>query len=286
MKLQVSRKKTFITTLFYFVLLIFVVATISPFLYITLASFQSQWAIMTGEIKLIPREIHFENYIDLLFTKTEGAVAFGRNVLNSLKVAVGVMFVTIAIATLGAYGLSRYNFRGKELIAKLMLTMYVFPTVLIVTPVYDVMSAFKLVNTHVSLILIHATLSIPFCIWLLRSFIDSIPKEIEEAALVDGANRWQTFRRIIFPLASSGILTAGVYAMIYSWGEYLFVSIFIYKWEKHTIPTALTNYSTQFSVQWTKLLAGTVFNVLPILILFMLLIKSFLRGFMEGAVKK
>lgn len=142
-----------------------------------------------------------------------------------------------------------------------------------------------LVDTHLSLVLIHATLSIAFSISLFRSFFDSIPREIEEAALVDGASRVQTSTRIILPLTTSGVLTAGVYALFYSWGEYLFVSIFIYKWSKQTIPTALTNYSSQFSVQRTKLLAGTVFNILPIVILFLIFIRSLLKGFMEGAVK-
>jgi ABC-type glycerol-3-phosphate transport system permease component len=270
---------------FYIVISIIALITLFPFLYVTVASLQSEWTIMTGEVRIIPKEIHIENYRALLFTRSS-IDAFGRNLVNSLKVSLSVMLLTVVVATMGAYGLSRYEVPGRELIAWLMLFMYVFPTVLIVTPAYMLINRLHLLDSHFSIILVHTALCAPFCTWLLRSFFDAIPKEIEEAAIVDGAGKLRVLLRIILPLASAGILTSGAYALIYSWAEYLFASVLINTTAKQTIPIALAGFSSQFGIEWTKLLAGSALNIVPILIIFIPMIRTFLRGFMEGAVKK
>ena len=142
-----------------------------------------------------------------------------------------------------------------------------------------------IVDTHLAIILIHTTLAAPFCTWLLRSFFDSVPYELEEAAEIDGCGKFQAFFRICFPISAPGILTAGIYAMISSWGEYLFVLILINSGTKKTVPLALAAYMSHVDIQWGRLLAGSALNVLPILIIFLPLTKYFLKGFMEGALK-
>jgi multiple sugar transport system permease protein len=279
------RDKYIRKTLFTILVSLIALTTLFPFFYVIIASLQSEWTIMTGEVRIIPKEIILSNYRDLLFT-TSSIDAFGRNLINSLKVSLSVMILTVVIATLGAYGLSRYKVPGRDLIGWLMLFMYVFPTVLIVTPSYMLINKLHLLDTHFSLILVHTALCAPFCTWLLRSFFDAIPKEIEEAAIVDGAGKIRILARIILPLASAGILTSGAYALIYSWAEYLFASVLINTTAKSTIPIALAGFSSQFGIEWTKLLAGSALNIVPILIIFIPMIKTFLRGFMEGAVKR
>jgi multiple sugar transport system permease protein len=272
------RAKYLKRVLFYILISFIALTTLFPFFYVIVASLQSEWTIMTGEVRIIPKEIVLRNYKELLFT-TSSIDAFGRNLVNSLIVSLSVMVLTVVIATMGAYGLSRYEVPGRDLIAWLMLFMYVFPTVLIVTPAYMLINKLHLLDTHFSLILVHTALCAPFCTWLLRSFFDAIPKEIEEAAIVDGAGKLRILARIILPLASAGMLTSGAYALIYA-------SVLINTTAKRTIPIALAGFSSQFGIEWTKLLAGSALNIVPILIIFIPMIKTFLRGFMEGAVKK
>lgn len=278
-------QKRFGRVMMYIAVCIYIIITVLPFFLVLDASFQNEWAIKTGAFKLIPREVTLQNYIDLLF-ETSGVTAFRNNLVNSLKVGVGACVLSITISVIGAYGLSRYQFPGKEGIARAMLFMYVFPTILAIYPIYSVLATLKLIDTHLGLILVHTTLVAPFCIWLMRSFFDAIPKEIEEAAKVDGASRWRIILTIIIPLAAPGILAAGMYALIYSWGEYMFSSILINSGTKKTIPLALAAYMSHTDQKWGRLLAGCSLNFVPLLIIFMPLLKNFLKGFMAGAVKE
>ena len=277
--------KTSHTVVFYIGIFVFAMILVSPFIYVIDASFQSEWAIKTGTVKLIPLKVTLQNYKDLLL-ESVGVTAFRKNLFNSLKVSFGVTGMSIILGVMGAYGLSRYEFKGKEIIAKSMLFMYVFPTILAIYPIYDVLAGMGLIDTHLGLMLVHTALVAPFCTWLMRSFFDAIPKELEEAARVDGAGRLQIIVRIIIPLAAAGILAAGMYAFIYSWGEYMFSSILITSGTKKTIPLALQAYMSHTDQKWGRLLAGCSLNFIPLLILFIPLMKSFLKGFMDGGVKQ
>ncbi len=269
-----------------FILVIVVILFIDlfPFYWVLISSLQSNIKILTGKTRLFPSRITLKNYADLLL-ETAGVTAFRHYILNSLKVSLAVAILSTGIAILGAYGLSHYQFHGREFIGRMLLFIYVFPTILIIIPVYGIMSKFKLVDTHLSLILIHTTLAAPFCTWLLRSFFDSVPLELEEAAKIDGCNKFQAFIRIALPISAPGILTAGIFAMITSWGEYIFVLIMINSGTKKTVPLALAAYMSHVDIQWGRLLAGSALNVLPILMIFLPLTRYFLKGFMEGALK-
>ena len=273
------------TILFYIGIFLFVLALALPFIYVIDASFQNEWAIKTGDVKLFPSSVTLQNYKDLLL-ESVGVTAFRQNLLNSLKISTGVTFLSIILGVLGAYGLSRYKFKGRDVIAKCMLFMYVFPTILAIYPIYDVLAKMNAIVTHLGVILVHTALVAPFCAWLMRSFFDAIPKELEEAAKVDGANRFQIITKIIIPLAAAGILAAGMYAFIYSWGEYMFSSILITSGTKKTIPLALQAYMSHTDQKWGRLLAGCSLNFVPLLILFIPLMKTFLKGFIEGGVKQ
>lgn len=283
-RVQPFHKKSH-TILFYASMFLFTLILILPFIYVVDASFQNEWAIKIGAVKVFPAAVTLQNYKDLLL-ESVGVTAFRENLFNSIKISFGVTTLSVVIGVLGAYGLSRYEFKGKEKIAKLLLFMYVFPTILAIYPIYDVLASMHLIDTHFGVILVHTALVAPFCTWLMRSFFDAIPREIEEAARVDGANKFQIIVKIIIPLAAPGILAAGMYAFIYSWGEYMFSSILITSGSKKTIPLALQAYMSHTDQKWGRLLAGCSLNFVPLLILFVPLMKSFLKGFMEGGVKQ
>ena len=189
------------------------------------------------------------------------------------------------IAALGGYGLSRYEFYGRDVLSRMMLFIYVFPVVLLALPINESMAKLRLVDSRLGISLIHTALAAPFCTWLLRSFFDSIPKAIEESAAVDGANKIQTLIWIVLPLAAPGVLTAAVYSLVSSWGEQMFASILISSDKMKTLPLGIAMYTSEQYIEWGQLLAGTVLTFVPLLLIFMPLSKHFLQGFMEGALK-
>lgn len=255
-----------------------------PFYLVFVGSFQPHSDILRGATKIIPINFTLKNYVVLF--RISGGSPFSTFVLNSLKVGVGTALLSTVIASIGAYGLSRYEFYGKEVIGKLLLLVYVFPTIVIVVPLYDIMAKIHLVDSHLGLILIHTAFTAPFCTWLLRSFFDSVPTELENAGLIDGCSRWKAFLYIVVPISAPGILTAAIYSMIASWGEYVFTMTMIDSGSKKTVPLGLSAYmQTYGNIEWGKLLAGTVLNVIPIVVIFIPLIKYFIKGFMEGALK-
>jgi len=277
--------KVCINNILFFIVIVLLVIDLFPFYWVFISSLQPNYEILVGRTKLFPKNITFENYINLLF-ETAGITAFGHYIFNSLKVSISVALISTLISVMGAYSLSHFSFIGREIIGKMLLFIYVFPTIVIIVPAYGIMAKLHLVDTHLSLILIHTTLVSPFCIWLLRSFFESVPKELEEAAQIDGYSKFKAFINITLPLSAPGIVTAMIYALITSWGEYLFNLILINSGTKKTVPLALSAYMSHVDIQWGRLLAGCALNVIPILIIFLPMVKYFMKGLMEGALKE
>lgn len=270
--------------LLYLTVGIFMIVCLAPFVWVFVGSFHSSSEILTGNVSLIPDNPTIANYIPL-FASELGIKNFHRYIINSLIVGLGTALLSSVISSLGAYGLSRFDFPGKDVLARFMLFIYVFPTVLVAVPVHELMAKMHMVDRLLGIILIHTALAAPFATWLLRSFFDSIPKVIEESASVDGASRLQSMFYIILPLAAPGVVTAGVYALVSSWGEYLFVSILVSSDANKTLPLGIGMYTSDQYIEWGELLGGTVLTFLPLFLLFMPLSKYFIKGFMEGAIK-
>lgn len=263
---------------------VFLFLILFPIYWIFVSSLQPLPILMRAEARLWPHEATLEHYI-ILFEAQYGVKLFRLYIQNSLKVAISVALISTLIASTAAYGLSRYRFHGKEVLGRLMLFIYVFPTVVLITPIYRSLAKVGLIDTHIGLIILHTALTAPFATWLLWAFFDAIPKELEEAAAVDGASRGQSFFHVVLPLASPGILTAAIYSLVISWGEYMFAAILISSEDKKTVPLGLATYMTEQYIEWGQLLAGTVLAAIPIILIFMLLSRYFLKGFLEGALK-
>jgi multiple sugar transport system permease protein len=270
--------------LLYLAVFLFLFVCLFPFLWVLTGSFHSLSQIMKGEIQWIPKDPTLENYIPLFFSRL-GIKNFPIYILNSLIIGGATALLSSMTAALGGYGLSRYEFYGKNVLSRMMLFIYVFPVVLVALPINETMAKIKLVDSRLGIILIHTALAAPFCTWLLRSFFDSIPKSIEESAAVDGANKFQSLIRIVLPLAAPGVLTVAVYSLISSWGEHMFASILISSDSLKTVPLGIAMYTSEQYIEWGQLLAGTVITFVPLLLIFMPLSKHFLKGFIEGALK-
>ena len=210
---------------------------------------------------------------------------FTAYLVNSTVVSVCTVGLVLVLSVLGAYSLSRFRYPGRELFGRLILFTYIFPGMLLLIPMYSVMQEVKLSNTLTGLVVVNVMLSLPFGVWVLKAFMDSIPFELEEVSMVDGAGRMQALGHILLPLVLPGLGTVAIYTFITSWAEYMFPLILIVDDSKKTVPLGLAQWMSMYSVEWGAITAGVIVSVLPTLVLFALVGKSFIRGLTQGAVK-
>jgi ABC-type glycerol-3-phosphate transport system permease component len=207
---------------------------------------------------------------------------------NSLLVAFGTTALTLAVSALGGYALARLAFPGRHLIARMVLFTYTVPSVLLLIPLYTTIVRYGLQNTRLSLILAHATFAIPFTLWLLRGFFHSLPVELEDAAMIDGASHFKVLCRIVLPLAAPGLVTAAIFGFILSWNEYLFALVFINDDTLRTIPVGVAANIMTGNIQpthWPVLMAASIVSSVPVGVLFLVLQKSLVQGLTAGGVK-
>jgi len=203
---------------------------------------------------------------------------------NSLLVAALTTIISVTVSVLAAYSFSRYRFKGRKFLMSMFLTNNMFPTVLLLIPLYAIMRKIGILYTPASLVLSYTTFTIPFSIWLLSGFLDDLPLSLEEAAMVDGANRAQAFLRIILPILMPGMVATGAYIFMNSWNEYTFAVMFTNE-ANRTIPVALKNLIGQLGVEWGMLTAGGIITIIPVCIMFFFAQKRLISGLTAGAVK-
>lgn len=204
---------------------------------------------------------------------------------NSFVVASLTTLFSVAVASFGAYGFSRFRFRGKNLLAYLLLATQMLPGVLIIVPIYMIFRNWNLTDELAGLILVYMSFNIPIAMWILRGFFDSIPPELEEAAMVDGCSRMGSFLRIIFPLSAPGLVGTATVVFIMSWNEYLYARTLISTQSKWTVSVGLSSFIGEYITPWDQIMAGATVTTLPILILFLIFQRYLVRGLTAGAVK-
>lgn len=256
-----------------------IVGVLGPYIWTFITSITPSNELGTG-LSLWPDVPTFEAYGNLL-TKTP----FLQYFANSVMVAMGTVILTISIALLAGTALSRYDFAGRRIVLFGVLVVQLFPAVLLVIPLYSELRTLGLLDSIPGLILIHTTFALPFATWLMKGFIDQIPKELEEAAYVDGASKFQSFIHVILPLSRSGIAAAGTYAFIYSWNEFVYALTFTTSDAARTIPVGLRLFIGENTIRWDFLTAGGILAAVPIIIGFMFAQRSLVEGLTAGAVK-
>ncbi len=256
------------------------VVILAPFYWIFTSSVKKPQEIIARKPTLFPQSFTFEHYDKLLYHSP-----FPTYLGNSLIVALGTMIITVVLATLAAYGLYRLRFPGRQMLFRVILITYAFPGVLLLVPMYDMMSRLGLVDRLTALVIVDVTLAAPFAVWMLQAFFRTIPQELEEAAALDGATRLGIIVRILLPLAAPGVAAIAIFAFITSWTEYLFSSILIVSEANRTVPVGLAGIIGQYQVDWGLLLAGASLTALPVLVLFGLVGRNFVEGLTAGAVR-
>ena len=227
-----------------------------------------------------PKEATWEGYINVWKFRD-----FGTMFRKSVIVSVISTVVCALFASFAAYGFSRFKFKGNKFVQFLFLFTQMVPAILLLLPYFIFMSKLKLINTHFSLILAYVSFSLPFCTYMLRSFIDSIPKDLDEAAMIDGANRAQILVQVIFPLALPGIAATALFGFLVAWNHYLFAMGLTTSPSMFTLPVGIASLNGEFRVAWNELMGGALIASLPALLLYVFLQKYFVQGLTSGAVK-
>jgi multiple sugar transport system permease protein len=256
------------------------VFVLGPLYWVTASSFKGREEILRRTPTLIPTSWTLDN-----FTQLFRASDYPTYPTNSLVVALLTAAFTVLVAFAGAYGLYRVRIPGGDKIAGIVLLAYMIPGTLLLVPLYQVFAQLYLVNTRTALVIVNVAFTAPFCTWLLRGFLFSIPKDIDEAAAVDGAGPVRTMLQIVLPLLAPGLATVGVYAFVYSWTEFVFASQLLVSDQLKTLPIGLSAIMGQYTVNWGLLMAGTVFTMLPAIIPFLFVGRYFIGGLTAGAVK-
>lgn len=227
-----------------------------------------------------PRELTFDAYINVWKYKD-----FSNIFKNSIIVStISTLFCAI-LASFAAYGFSRFKFKGNKFVMFLFLFTQMVPAILLLLPYFIVITKLNLTNTYFSLILAFISFSLPFCTWMLKSFVDAIPKDIDEAAMIDGANRAQTLIYVVFPLALPGIAATLLFGFLVAWNHYLFTMGLTTTPDMYTLPVGIASLVGEFRVYWNELMAGSIIASLPALLLYVFLQKWFVQGLTAGAVK-
>jgi multiple sugar transport system permease protein len=253
--------------------------SIGPLLWAISSAFKPDSEIMTG-LSIIPSRPTLEHFHVVLQDSQ-----FGTWFKNSMLVSVGTTVLAIAIGSFGGYAMSRWKFRGRGLYGNALLVVQMFPGVMLAIPLYLLLTRYHLIDTLWALLVTYLTFALAFSVWMLKGYFDGIPREMEEAALIDGAGRLRILWSIILPLARPGIVSVAVFAFLLSWNEFFFAYVFIASNDKFTLSLGMYSFIQQFSTQWGNIMAAGTLATLPVLVFFFLLQRALTRGMMAGATK-
>jgi multiple sugar transport system permease protein len=273
----IERIQTAVAYTFLGLLLIFV---LFPFYWMTVTSFKTEDQMRSLVSMFWPSPFVVENYTQLL-TKTDFAIWYR----NSAFVAVSSTLVATAIGTVGAYALARLRFLGRAFLSSATLITYLVPPSILFIPLYAQIRTMGLADSLAGLIAAYPSFTVPFVTWLLMGYFGSIPEELEEAAMIDGATRFGAFRRIILPLAAPGVLAAGLFAFTQAWNEFLYALVFISDVKQRTLPVGLSTFITGDVYGWGYLMAGAVLTTLPVILVYTYLQRYMVEGLTAGSVK-
>ncbi|MCK8497412.1 sugar ABC transporter permease [Myxococcus fulvus] len=233
-----------------------------------------------------PDAVTFDHFREvLLSTDVQGRWVFGRQVLSSIIVSGATTVVGLTLAVTAAYALSRFRFPGKEGGMQALLITQMFPATLMLVPIYSILQKLRLLDSLTGLVLVYATTALPFCIWMLKGYFDTLPRELEEAAVMDGASPLQVFLRVVLPLARPALAVTALFSFMTAWNEFVLAATLINDPTRFTLPVALQRYVGEYKVEWGKFAACALVVSAPVMALFFALQKHLVGGLTAGGVK-
>jgi len=255
---------------------------LAPFAWVFLASFKTRAELYATPIVYLPAAWSFANYVEAWTSKL---TPFSRFFANSLWVSSVTMVATTVISILAGYALARFRFAGRQTFLLIFLATQMFPAVLLIAPLLSQWHALGLIDTYQALIYSNFSFTVPFTVWMLVGYFESIPRELEESAMIDGCSRFGALCRVVLPLAAPGVAATAIFAFVASWSELLFAITFTSQTEMRTLSAGLLFMVGQYEIQWGQLSAGVIISTVPVAILFTYLQRHLIQGLSAGAVK-
>ncbi len=264
----------------YLVLSVFLIIALFPFFWMLSSSFKSTTELFAAVPRLIPQHPSLENFRNVL-----EYTLFPQFFVNSFKIATIATLGSVVVSIYGAYAMSRFAFRGKYGYGLVLLVTQMLPGALLVIPLFMMIRRVGLFNTHTALVIAYMTFSLPFCIWMMRGYFDSIPAELEEAAMIDGASRLGALHTIVLPVSGPGIAAVAMFAFIRAWNDLIFALVLLQNRHLMTLPVGLASFMEEFSFRWDLLMAGSALTTVPMLIFFIFMQRFIVQGLTAGALK-
>jgi len=261
------------------VLLFFLAVALLPFIWLLLNSFKTNFELETTPLAL-PSHISFENYANAL-----AMAELPRLFVNSILVSIGAVALNLIIAAMAGFVLSRETFKGREVIFTIVTAGVLIPIISFMVPYFMMITRAGLYDKLLSLVLVYAAINLPVSVSLITSFMRSIPKELEEAAIIDGCGFNQRFTKIIFPLARSGLATAGTFCFIYAWNDFIMAMLFTSSVSSRTIQLGIKFFTSQFITDYTGMFAAIILSMIPSVGAYIFLHNKIISGLTAGAVK-
>ncbi len=272
-------KEKLINLLLQVFIILFTIGTIYPVLWVIKVALGPNKGL-TISLRLLPEHPSFTNFEYVLFKKPFFIWLFNSAVVASLTTLLGIF-----LAATAGYAFSRFRFPGRTAGLLSFLITQMFPGTMMMIPLYLIVDMLGLINKLLGLIIVYSTTAIPFCVWMLKGYFDTIPKELEEAALIDGASRVKIFYKIVLPLAKPAIAVTALFSFMTGWNEFILAATFMNKEEAYTLPVGLQNFVGHYSQDWGYFAAGAILVSIPVVTLFYFLQKYLVTGLTAGSVK-
>lgn len=253
---------------------------VAPFLWMLVTSLKGPQELALQYPTLVPRHPDPGNYARVLVQ-----AGFGRYFLNSALVAVATTLISVALAALAGYAFARFRLPGGKALLLGILATQMFPGILLAIPLYGLLRDLRLLDSLPGLVLVYTTFALPFCVWMLRNYFLTVPRELEESALVDGCTRLSALWRVVLPVARPGIAATAIFSFILAWNEFLYANTFISSAEKRTLAVGLQSLIGEFTTDWGLLMAGAVVTTAPLVLAFLAVQRRLTQGLAAGAVK-
>ena len=262
--------------------IIVLVALLFPLYWIVVTSLKTEQEIFRIPPTLFPEIINLKSYAAQL---DSGDFNMFRSFANSMVIALGSMLLAVVLAVPASYGIAKYNFKGRRIMLLGFMVTQMLPVSVLLTPMFIMFRNIHAYNTPFAAILADATIGIPFSVLILKNYFASIPKELEEAAYIDGCNRFTAFIKVLIPIAKPGVIVCAIFSFLYAWGDLAYGMTFIIDQQKRPITAGIFNFMGQYGTRWSYLTAFAVVTIIPVALIFIFMQKYIISGMTSGAVK-
>ncbi|MBA4313254.1 MAG: ABC transporter [Chlorobiaceae bacterium] len=275
-----KNKRLFIRVLTHLVLVIFTLIAIYPVLQVVTISLRPSDKLLSTSLEIIPQNATLKSYVSLFIDQP-----FLLWVRNSALISLTVTLTGVVLASMSGYAFSRFNFIGKKIGLLSLLVTQMFPATMLLLPLYLMLIYLGLINSYLGIIITYSATALPFCIWTMKGYYDTIPISLEEAARIDGCNQFQAFYKVILPLASPALVITGLFSFMSAWSEYIVAAQILQDTQLWTLPLGLKSFEANMSTEWGLYGAASLIVMVPVVLLFMILSKWLVSGLTLGSVK-